>query len=188
MAEEVLGEKKALDLSGEMPLVEGLEADEELLLARDLMRSFVKSIKAFRFYPPDNPILKGFKELVPKKFNFFLNKYNSLIFQIGEYDLSFKGKVLYENRDVKTSLAFLFFKDGLRELRFMKGLEEWEVQGLIDIIAQSEHIDQLDGGVTGLRAAPARARRPHRDARGGGVRLRRRRRAPLEAVVRARPS
>ena len=144
MPEEVLGEKKALDLSGEMPLVEGLEADEELLLARDLMRSFVKSIKAFRFYPPDNPILKGFKELVPKKFNFFLNKYNSLIFQIGEYDLSFKGKVLYENRDVKTSLAFLFFKDGLRELRFMKGLEEWEAQGLIDIIAQSDHINQLE--------------------------------------------
>ena len=144
MPEEVLGEKKALDLSGEMPLVEGLEADEELLLARDLMRSFVKSIKAFRFYPPDNPILNGFKELVPKKFNFFLNKYNSLIFQIGEYDLSFKGKVLYENRDVKTSLAFLFFKDGLRELRFMKGMEEWEIHGLIDIIAQSDRINQLE--------------------------------------------
>jgi HEAT repeat protein len=144
MPEEVLGEKKALDLSGEMPLVEGLEADEELLLARDLMRSFVKSIKAFRFYPSDNPILKGFKELVPKKFNFFLNKYNSLVFQIGEYDLSFKGKVLYENSDVKTSLAFLFFKDGLRELRFMRGLEEWEIQGLIDIIAQSDRINQLE--------------------------------------------
>ena len=144
MPEEVLGEKKALDLTEEMPLVEGLEADEELLLARDLMRSFIKGIKAFRFYPPDNPILKGFKELLPKKFNFFLNKYNSFIFQIGEYDLSFKGKVLYENRDIKTSLAFLFYKDGLRELRFMKELEEWEIQGLIDIIVKSDSINQLE--------------------------------------------
>jgi len=144
MPEEVLGEKKALDLTAEMPLVEGLEGDEELLLARDLMRSFIKGIKAFRFYPPDNPILKGFKELLPKKFNFFLNKYNSFIFQIGEYDLSFKGKVLYENRDIKTSLAFLFYKDGLRELRFMKELEEWEIQGLIDIIVRSDNINQLE--------------------------------------------
>jgi HEAT repeat protein len=144
MPEEVLGEKKALDLTAEMPLVEGLEADEELLLARDLMRSFIKGIKALRFYPPDNPILKGFKELLPKKFNFFLNKYNSFIFQIGEYDLSFKGKVLYENRDIKTSLAFLFYKDGLRELRFMKELEEWEIQGLIDIIVRSDNINQLE--------------------------------------------
>ncbi len=144
MPEEVLGEKKALDLTAEMPLVEGLEADEELLLARDLMRSFIKGIKALRFYPPDNPILKGFKELLPKKFNFFLNKYNSFVFQIGEYDLSFKGKVLYENRDIKTSLAFLFYKDGLRELRFMKELEEWEIQGLIDIIVRSDNINQLE--------------------------------------------
>jgi hypothetical protein len=121
-----------------------LETDEELLLARDLMRSFIKAIKAFRFYPPDNPILKGFKELLPKKFNFFLNKYNSFVFQIGEYDLSFKGKILYENRDVKTSLAFIFYKDGLRELRFMNGLEEWEIQGLIDIIIRSDYINQLE--------------------------------------------
>ena len=144
MPEEVSGEKKALDLAEEMPLVEGLEADEELLLARDLMRSFIKGIKAFQFYPPDNPILKGFRELVPKKFNFFLNKYNSFIIQIGEYDLSFKGKVLYENRNIKNSLAFLFYKDGLRELRFMKGLEEWEIQGLIEIIVQSDRINQLE--------------------------------------------
>jgi len=142
--EEVSGEKKALDLAEEMPLVEGLEADEELLLARDLTRSFIKGIKAFQFYPPDNPILKGFRELLPKKFNFFLNKYNSFIIQIGEYDLSFKGKVLYENRNIKNSLAFLFYKDGLRELRFMKGLEEWEIQGLIDIIVQSDRINQLE--------------------------------------------
>ena len=144
MPEEVSGEKKALDLAEEMPLVEGLEGDEELLLARDLMRSFIKGIKAFQFYPPDNPILKGFRELLPKKFNFFLNKYNSFIIQIGEYDLSFKGKVLYENRNIKNSLAFLFYKDGLRELRFMKGLEEWEIQGLIEIIVQSDRINQLE--------------------------------------------
>ena len=150
MPEEVSGEKKALDLAEEMPLVEGLEGDEELLLARDLMRSFIKGIKAFQFYPPDNPILKGFRELLPKKFNFFLNKYNSFIIQIGEYDLSFKGKVLYENRNIKNSLAFLFYKDGLRELRFMKGLEEWEIQGLIEIIVQSDRINQLEDDFVSL--------------------------------------
>ena len=32
MAEEVTGEKKTLDLSSEMPAIEGVETDEELLL------------------------------------------------------------------------------------------------------------------------------------------------------------
>jgi hypothetical protein len=144
MPEELSAERKALDLSTEMPLIEGVEADEELLLARDLTSAFIKAVKAFRFYPPDNPTLKGFRDQLIKKFQFFLNKYHTFAFQIGEYDLSFKGKILYENRDVKMSLAFLLYKDGLRELRFTKGLEEWEVQGLIDIVKQTDNINQFE--------------------------------------------
>ncbi len=150
MPEDLLAEKKALDLSGEMPLVEGVEADEELFLARDLTSSFIKAIKAFRFYPPDNPTLKGFREQLIKKFNFFLNKYDLFTIQIGEYDFSFKGKILYENRDIKTSLAFLFYKDGLRELRFMKGIEDWEIDGLIDVIKRSDNINQLEDDLVTL--------------------------------------
>ncbi len=144
MPEEVSADKKALDLSVEMPAPEGVETDEELLLARDTISAFIKAIKAFRFYPPDNPTLKGFSDQLFKKFQFFLNKYESFVIQVGEYDLSFKGKVLYENRDVKTSLSFSLYKDGLREIRFVKGLEEWEVQGIIDILKHSETINQLE--------------------------------------------
>jgi HEAT repeat protein len=144
MVEELPGDKRVLDLSEEMPPVEGMESDEEFLLARDLTKSFIKSVKTHRFYPPDNPILKGFQELLPKKFQFFLNKYHSFVFQVGESTLSYRGKVLYENRDVKSSLAFLFYKDGIRELRFMKGLEEREVKAFIDIVVKSDSINQLE--------------------------------------------
>lgn len=150
MPEEVSADKKAPDLSVEMPLVEGMETDEELLLARDLTSAFIKAIKAFRFYPPDNPTLKGFRDQLLKKFQFFLNKYQSFVIQVGEYDLSFKSRILYENKDVKSSLAFSLYKDGLREIRFMKGLEEWEVQGVIDILKHSENINQLEDDVVTL--------------------------------------
>jgi len=150
MPEEVSPDKKALDLSVEVPSVEGVETDEELLIARDAISAFIKAIKAFRFYPPDNPTLKGFRDQLLKKFQFFLNKYQSFVIQIGEYDLSFKGKILYENRDVKTSLAFLLYKDGLREIRFVKGLEEWEIQGIIDVLKQSETINQLEDDIVTL--------------------------------------
>jgi HEAT repeat protein len=150
MPEEISADKKALDISGEMPSVEGVETNEELLVARDLISAFIKAIKAFRFYPPDNPTLKGIRDQLLKKFQFFLNKYQSFVIQIGEYDLSFKGKTLYENRDVKTSLAFLLYRDGLREIRFLKGLEEWEVQGVIDILKQGESINQLEDDIVTL--------------------------------------
>lgn len=147
MPEEFLSEKKALDIGSEIPLVEGVESDEELMLARDLVSALIKTIKAFRFYPTDNPALKGFRDQLFKKFQYFLNKYNIFSIKIGEYELSYKGKILYENRNVKTSLAFLLYKDGLRELRFTKDLEEWEVQGLIDAITQIGNINQLEDDI-----------------------------------------
>jgi HEAT repeat protein len=150
MPDEISSDKKALDLSAEMPLIEGVEADEELLFARDLTSAFIKAIKAFRFYPADNPTLKGFRDQLLKKFQFFLNKYQSFVIQVGEYDLAFKGKILYENRDVKTSLAFSLYKDGLREIRFVKGLEEWEVQGIVDILKLSETINTLEDDIVTL--------------------------------------
>ena len=150
MPDEVSLDKKAPDLTVEMPLPEGSETDEELILARDLTSAFIKAIKAFRFYPPDNPTLKGFRDQLLKKFQFFLNKYQSFVLQVGEYDLSFKNRILYENKDVKTSLAFSLYKDGLREIRFMKGIEEWEVQGVIDILKHSETINTLEDDIVTL--------------------------------------
>jgi len=148
MPEEDSGAEKALNVSEESEeilLTEEVETDEELLLAKDLTRFFIKAIKAFRFYPPDNPTLKGLREQLPKKFHFFLTKYHSFVLQISEYAFSFKGKVLYESTDAKNSLVFLLYKDGLRELRFMEGLEEWEILGLIDItVIRSDSINQLE--------------------------------------------
>ena len=150
MPEEVSIDKKALDLGSEIPLIEGAESDEEFILARELTGVFIKAIKAFRFYPADNPTLKGVRDQLFKKFQVFLNKYQSFVIQVEEYNLSFKGRIIYENRDVKTSLAFLLYKDGLREVRFMKGLEEWEVQGIIDIIKQSDTINQFEDDIVTL--------------------------------------
>ncbi len=144
MPEEIPSDKKALDLGGEMPPIEGVETDEEILLSGDLTGAFIKTVKAFRFHPPDHPTLKGLRDQLLRKFQFFLNKYPSFVIQVGEYDLSYKGKILYENRDVKTSLAYSLYKDGLREVRFVKGLEEWEVQGIIDILKGSENINPLE--------------------------------------------
>lgn len=150
MANEATPEKKVLDLTGEMLPLEGIEADEELLLARDLTGALIKTIKAYRFYPLDNPTLKGFQDQLLKKLEFFLNKHRTFMIQIGEYDISYQGKILYENRDLKASLAYLLYKDGLRELRLSKGLEEWEIQGLVDIIRRSDNINQLEDDIVTL--------------------------------------
>lgn len=128
-----------------------LEAEKEALAqAKDLLNTFIKALKAYRLYPPENPTVQGLKEQVYQKFQSFLNVYHSLILKIGESDISFKDVTLYENQDVKSSLAFLFYKDGIRELRFLEGLEDWEIQDFLDILKQSETLNQLEDDLATL--------------------------------------
>ena len=144
MAEDLEGEKKDLDAADEIASFEGEEVEEVFLHARDLMNIFVKTIKAFRLYPPENPSLVGFRNLLFRKFQFFLKRYHTFSFKIEEYDFSFNNRVLYENKELKTSLAFFLYKDGLRELRFMEGLEEWEIQGFLDIVKRGDQINKME--------------------------------------------
>ncbi len=136
--------EKGVELTEGVRSLEGEELDEAVLQARDVMNIFVKTIKAFRLYPPGNPSLDEFRSQFFHKLQLFLRKYHSFAFQIGEYDISFGGKVLYDNRDLKASLAFRLYKDGLRELHFVEGVEEGEIGGLIDIITRIENMNQLE--------------------------------------------
>lgn len=149
MPEVIEEEGKGIDLSEGVRSLEGEELDEAVFQAREVMNNFVKAIKASRLYPPENPRPQEFRVQLLHKLQLFLNKYHSFVFQIGEYDFSFKGNILYENRDLNSSLAFQLYKDGLRELRFMEGLEEGEVRGLIDIIAR-ENINKLEDDLVTL--------------------------------------
>lgn len=144
MAEDLEREKKSLDVSDEIASFEGEEVDEVFLHARDLMNIFVKTIKAFRIFPPENPSLVGFRELLFRKFQFFLKRYHVFSFKIGEYEFSFNSRAMYENKDLKGSLAFFLYKDGLREFRFLEGLEEWEIQGFLDIIKRGDQVNKLE--------------------------------------------
>jgi HEAT repeat protein len=150
MAEEFVGGKEEPDLELDVSSIEGKDLDEAVDQAKDLINTFVKTIKAFRLYPPENPTLIGFIDQVYRKFQLFLNKYHYFILKIGENKLSFREVTLYENPDLKTSLAFQLYKDGLRELRFMEGLEEGEVDGLIDIMKRSDSINKMEDDLVTL--------------------------------------
>ena len=150
MAEEFVGGVKEPDHELDVSVIEGKDLEEAIVQARDVINSFIKTIKAFRLYPPENPSLVGFIDQAYQKFQIFLNKYHYFILKIEENGFFFRGITLYENPDLKTSLAFQLFKDGMRELRFMEGLEKWEVDGLIEILKRSENINKLEDDLVTL--------------------------------------
>ncbi len=126
------------------------EIDEELASAGDLIRSLLKAIKAFKLYQTNNPILTKQLEELSTKFMAHLDRYQALNLQVGEYKLFFDGKPIYENTDMKESLAFLFYKDGVREIRFLKGLEDQELSDFLDVIRKNEQASRLEDDIVTL--------------------------------------
>ena len=83
--------EKNLPLGSQTAGSEIRAVDEEYQQGKDLVNAFIKTIKAFRLYPADNPTLKGMQEQFFKRMQVFLEMYNSFTLEIGEYDFSFGG-------------------------------------------------------------------------------------------------
>jgi hypothetical protein len=117
---------------------------------RGLIQTFLQTLKAFRLYEANHPILSKFLERVRKDFDQYFDEFDSFSLQIGEHRLYYQGNVVYENQDVKESLAFVFFKDGIRELQFSKGLEFREMIDFLNIVRKSDFLNRMEDDLVTL--------------------------------------
>jgi hypothetical protein len=64
--------------------------------------------------------------------------------------LFFDGKPIYESTETRESLAFLLYKDGVREIRFLRGLEDQEILDLLDVLRRGEQASRLEDDIVTL--------------------------------------
>lgn len=101
----------------------------------ELLRLVVKAARAHQLYLPNNPIYKGAIDAVRAAFPPLWALTDELPLEITETDIRWFGHpVLEEPGKGSDSLAWLFYKDGIRELRLLKGFEEQELVRLFQII------------------------------------------------------
>ena len=139
----------------EMPLA-GLDdavqvvevSKEEINLATEIMQSFVKTSKGFRMYLPNNPLLIRFIEDLKSKLGKHLSLYGDYRLDIDQFELFYKGKSVYQNRDPKESMAFKMYSDGIRFLILSEGIEEYEVCEFLEIVGKDRPGDVDDDIVT----------------------------------------
>jgi hypothetical protein len=133
-----------VDVSDESMLEEGVRC------TRALIQTFLQTVKAYRLYESNHPILSKFLDRLRKDFDDYFHELDSFSLQIAEHRLYYRGKVVYESQDVKESLAFLFFKDGIRELRFFKGLEFKEIVDFLNIVRKADLVNRLEDDLVTL--------------------------------------
>jgi len=101
----------------------------------DLLKAFVKAVRAHQLYLPNNPMHSRSLEAVREAFAKVWEQTDEVEFQVVETQVTWEGRVVLDEQErTSDNLAWLFYKDGIRELKFLKGFETEELGTLFDIL------------------------------------------------------
>ena len=101
----------------------------------DMLRLFVKAVRAHQLYLPNNPVYKSAIDAVRVSFEPIWKHTDEIALRFGETDIKWLGHpVLAEQAKSADSLPWTFFKDGVRELQLSRGFEVDELSTLFDIL------------------------------------------------------
>jgi HEAT repeat protein len=101
----------------------------------DLLKYFVKAVRAHQLYLPNNPMHARSLESVREAFAVIWKQTDELELQIVETQLTWEGRVVLDEQErTSDNLAWLLYKDGIRELKMLKGFEEEELGTFFDLL------------------------------------------------------
>ncbi len=120
------------------PKAEDDELDEPsfpIAFVTDLLKAFVKAMRAHQLYLANNPMHARSLETVKQAFGALWKQTDAIDLQITETQLKWEGRVVLEEGErTSDNLAWLFYKDGIRELTFMTGFEDEDLGSLFDLM------------------------------------------------------
>jgi HEAT repeat protein len=127
-----------------------MEQSDDIKEAKDILQTLTKAKKTLRMYPQNNPIYMKTLEDVYTRFNAFFDYRDNLILKIKQNSIFYDSEQIYYNPEKEDNVALFFFKDGLRELTFKKGLLQDELEEFIKIIALDFDREAVDDDVVTL--------------------------------------
>jgi len=127
-----------------------MEKSDETREARDILQTLIKAKKNIRMYPENNPIYVKTLEDTFVRFTNFLDYRDDFKLHIKQNSISYESEELYSSTEKEDNLALFFFKDGLRELTFKKGLPRDELEEFLKIIAREFDRQEIDDDIVTL--------------------------------------
>jgi hypothetical protein len=104
-------------------------------LIQELLRLFGKAARAHQLYLPNNPVYKAAQDALRAGFVPIWEQAEELVLGFTENEVKYAGETVLEERTKSSdSLPWLFYKDGVRELRFLRGFDQEELSKLLDIM------------------------------------------------------
>jgi HEAT repeat protein len=127
-----------------------MEISEEIKEARELLQNIIKAKKTLRMYPENNPVYSKTLQESHLKFKNFLDYKAAFTIRIKQNSILYETEQVYYSSEKEDNLALFFFKDGLRELSFKRGLSLEELEEFIKIIALDFDREVVDEDIVTL--------------------------------------
>ncbi len=102
-----------------------------------------KAYRAIRFYPPDHPLANHCLDELAGAFDRALAD-GTLRLAVSENSLTYEEEPVFTTDDLRESIPFILFRDGIRSLTFRNGLGRDEAAELIEALGQAQEVDKAD--------------------------------------------
>lgn len=99
-----------------------------------------KTFRAFQLYDENNPVRRRFIDQLRNEFLKLWEQLDRLVVTIDEDHMYLDGAEVYGAENRSSSLAFLFFKDGVREITFRPGLETHELEAFLGVLQKARKL------------------------------------------------
>jgi len=106
----------------------------EVESVKRLIQLLNNALKSLLIYPKNNPLPKEFKRKLYLSLSEFLDSNDELNLEIQFSQILFHAKVVYEDGEREEGMAHILHKDGVRELTLLKGLDQGEIDGFIEVM------------------------------------------------------
>ncbi len=108
---------------------------------RELFMTLSKALRAYQLYDENNPVYKRFVGSLHGAFKQLWGEgVERLPVQIEEDRITWLREEVYSSDSRSDSLSWLFYKDGVREITFLPGLEDSELEGLLDVLQRARNL------------------------------------------------
>lgn len=115
----------------------------------ELLRTFSSTVRSYRLYAGNGPMLERFVVVLRERVRDVWEELDRLRLEITENAILWEGHRVYPTGDAGADLAFLFYKDGIRTVTLLPGLEE-ELDRLLSVLGRAPQLREEEDDLVTL--------------------------------------
>jgi hypothetical protein len=130
-----------MNLKTDVPLgraqwAEGAPDPKTLSAVQEILALLGQTVTHMKLYPSHHSSVARFRGLLIGKLEKFFRESDELEIEIQQNAFLFGGETVFADENVVRSLPYLFFKDGMKKLAFLKGIDAEELEAFLSTVRE----------------------------------------------------